>query len=143
MPAKASAVTERIAVKYCKHEFPDPVDLVTFVRLGNFTSKWKRLRLDDLDMKVMRGMIAAAPKSAPVVPGTGGVRKIRFGRHSSNRGKSAGVRVCYAYFEGCSLVLLIGVYAKNQKADLSAAERRDLKKEIQEFEKSLESGPLR
>lgn len=58
--------------------------------------------------------------------GTGGVRKLRWAR--AGRGKSGGVRVIYFYYnEGIPLYLLT-IYGKNEKDNLSAAERNGLAK---------------
>jgi hypothetical protein len=55
--------------------------------------------------------------------GTGGVRKLRWSRGS--RGKSGGVRVIYYFHsEGVPLYLLT-LFAKNERANPSKAERGD------------------
>jgi hypothetical protein len=56
--------------------------------------------------------------------GTGGVRKLRWSRGS--RGKSGGVRVIY-YFHSAGMTLyLLTLFAKNERANLSKAERNEL-----------------
>lgn len=141
MPAKASAVTERVALTYAKHEF-DPVELLNFVQLDGFPKDWKRLKLDDDDMQALRVMIATSPSAAPVISGTGGLRKLRFSPPQSHRGKSSGVRVCYSYFREFGIVLLVEAYSKNRKEDLAAGERRAIKAALDRFERGLRKGPL-
>jgi hypothetical protein len=59
-----------------------------------------------------------------VVPGSGGIRKVRFSFGA--RGKSGGARIIYL-FSGAGLpVFVLAVFAKNEKANLSAAERNAL-----------------
>jgi hypothetical protein len=59
-----------------------------------------------------------------VIPGSGGIRKVRFGFGA--RGKSGGARIIYL-FSGASLpVFVLAVFAKNEKSDLSPAERKAL-----------------
>ena len=65
------------------------------------------------------------PELGDVMAGTGGARKFRWAR--KNEGKSGGFRVV-TYFPGAERVYLIDVFAKNAKANLSQAERNDLKK---------------
>jgi RelE toxin of RelE / RelB toxin-antitoxin system len=72
--------------------------------------------------------LAADPTCGVVIPGSGGIRKVRFGFGS--RGKSGGARIIYM-FSGESLpVFIVAVFAKNEKANLSAAERNALGKMV-------------
>jgi len=73
----------------------------------------------------MESAIAADPESHPVVPGAGGVRKARWAREG--KGKSGGVRVIY-YFVRDSEIYMPAVYAKNEQADMSAADKRAARK---------------
>ena len=69
-------------------------------------------------------MIAVQPDAGDVIPGTGGVRKVRFA--GKGRGKSGGYRAI-TFFTGPGLpVLLITVYAKGDRASLTKAERNEL-----------------
>jgi hypothetical protein len=70
--------------------------------------------------------LAKNPKSGDIMPGTGGVRKLRWGK--GGRGKSGGVRVIY-YFHSERLPLyLVTLFAKNERDNLTAEERNDLAK---------------
>lgn len=70
--------------------------------------------------------LAQDPEAGEVMVGTGGVRKVRV--PLAGRGKSGGARVVY-YFHSESIPLfLLAVFAKNEKANLSKAERNDLAK---------------
>src|ERR1700738_5196801 len=72
--------------------------------------------------------LATDPTCGVVVPGSGGIRKVRFG--FGGRGKSGGARIIYL-FSGESLpVFVLAVFAKNEKANLSAAERNALAKMV-------------
>ncbi|HUG19496.1 MAG TPA: hypothetical protein VMM56_10985 [Planctomycetaceae bacterium] len=53
---------------------------------------------------------------------------MRFSPSSSDKGKSGGFRVCYAVFEEVSVIVLILIYHKSEKDDLSVAESKELKK---------------
>lgn len=66
--------------------------------------------------------VAHNPEAGDVIPGTGGVRKLRWARAGS--GKRGGARVVYFYYRpDCPLYLLLA-YAKAQMADLSADEKK-------------------
>ncbi len=68
--------------------------------------------------------LAADPRCGVVIPGSGSLRKVRFGFGA--RGKRGGARIIYL-FSGESLpVFILAVFAKNEKSDLSAAERNAL-----------------
>ncbi|MGB6399801.1 MAG: type II toxin-antitoxin system RelE/ParE family toxin [Bradyrhizobium sp.] len=68
--------------------------------------------------------LAADPTCGVVIPGSGGIRKVRFG--FGGRGKSGGARIIYL-FSGESLpVFILAAFAKSEKANLSAAERNAL-----------------
>jgi hypothetical protein len=54
------------------------------------------------------------------------VRKLRVAL--PGRGKRGGARVIYYYHGAADRVFLIRAYAKNRKADLSAAERQEMRK---------------
>lgn len=80
-------------------------------------------------------------KNAPVIEGTGGLRKLRCGR--KDKGKSAGYRVCYVYFEEFATVLLVTIYGKNEQDDISAAERKAIRRLIETIEADLSSRTYR
>ena len=72
------------------------------------------------------GLIAADPACGDVMAGTGGFRKVRVARRGM--GKSGGGRVVYIWRSDQFPAFLITVFAKNEKEDLSRAERNALKK---------------
>ena len=66
------------------------------------------------------------PKSAgDVIPGTGGLRKIRMA--AKGHGKRGGARVIYVDIEVKESIYLLNVYGKNEKKDLTPAEKNALK----------------
>jgi hypothetical protein len=72
--------------------------------------------------------LAADPKCGVVVTGGGGIRKVRFGFGS--RGKSGGARIIYLFGGEDLPVFVLAVFAKNEKSNLSAAERNALGKMV-------------
>lgn len=75
--------------------------------------------------------LAADPEAGQVMPGTGGYRKLRFGRQGM--GKRGGARLIYLYGGRRWPVFLITAYAKNEKGNLSQAERNALKQAAAQF----------
>jgi mRNA-degrading endonuclease RelE of RelBE toxin-antitoxin system len=70
--------------------------------------------------------LAAHPKTGDLIEGTGGVRKLRWGR--GGRGKSGGVRIIYYYHSELIPLYLLTLFAKNEQDNLSKAERNELAK---------------
>ncbi len=70
--------------------------------------------------------LSAHPKSGDLIEGTGGVRKLRWGR--GGRGKSGGVRVIYYYHSELMPLYLLTLFAKNEQDNLTKAERNELMK---------------
>ena len=66
--------------------------------------------------------LAANPQAGTLVPGTGGVRKLRFA--ASGRGKRGGARVIYYYLDDSVPIYALLAYPKNSKADMTAQEKR-------------------
>jgi hypothetical protein len=63
-----------------------------------------------------------------VVPGSGGVRKVRMG--FGGRGKRGGARVLYVFGGDDLPVFLLAAFSKNEKDDLSPADRARMAKAI-------------
>ena len=72
--------------------------------------------------------VASRPELGELVVGTGGLRKFRVARLGA--GKSGGFRVLSYYLGENFPVFLIGVFAKNQKDNLTAAERVEVAKRL-------------
>lgn len=107
-----------------------------FISLPSFLMKWKKLDLDDRDMRRLEQDLLANPKIGSVIRGTGGVRKMRFA--FENKGKSGSVRVIYVDFEVYEKIYFIDVYQKSDKDNLTKEERNDIKNAVELIELSLE-----
>ena len=82
--------------------------------------------------------VAANPRAGDLIPGTGGVRKLRWAR--SGRGKSGGARVIYYFHSEVLPLYLLTVFGKGEKADLSQAERNELAKLVQILKATVREG---
>lgn len=77
---------------------------------------------DEAERAELVDHLAHNPEAGDVIPGTGGVRKLRWARGGS--GKRGGARVVYFFYRpDCPLYLLLA-YAKAQATDLSADEKK-------------------
>ena len=77
--------------------------------------------MTDGDRADLVAAVAANPEAGDIMQGTGGLRKFRFAK--AGAGKSGGYRVCIYYHSEHYPVFLVTVFAKNQKTNLSTAER--------------------
>lgn len=122
----------------------DPRSFLTFVELDEFIDDWKSLALnEESDIWDLQTAIMANPTRAPVVAGTGGLRKLRFSAAKQKIGKSQAVRVCYVYFPEHALALLCAAYDHREKDNLSSEEKRGIRRYIEEIGKWLHERPRR
>ncbi len=132
---------EGILVTYPKHRMA-PEDTIDFIEMSGWSNDCKRLGLNEVELLAMRVGIMSGPDRAPIIKGTGGLRKMRFAPARWETGKRGAARVCYVYFKDYDIVLLVKIYSKNEKANLSAADRATLKKAINMFKTRLRQGPI-
>lgn len=98
--------------------------LQTVIETKSFVSDARRL-LSEAERLALIEWLAANPTAGDVMEGTGGARKVRWA--AQGRGKSGGVRTI-TYFAGDALPLfLLAIFGKGEKANLSKAERNELK----------------
>lgn len=97
----------------------------TFYEMKHFTKKWQDLGFTDDELSQLQQVLLENPKAGDVMKGTGGLRKVRFAFPGS--GKSGSVRVCCIDIEGVLEIHLIDVFAKNEKENLSKAERNAIR----------------
>jgi len=96
------------------------------VPIGTFETKARKLLgADGFDN--MLDHLARAPKSGWIIKGTGGLRKVRIAR--PGQGKS-GTRVIYYYHNEDTPILLLLIYAKADRENLTDAQRAQLKKHV-------------
>ncbi len=117
-----------------------PADFLHFVELDEFSQDWESLGLNlDDDMWALCTAIMLSPDGAPIIKGTGGLRKLRFAPAAWKTGKSSAVRVCYAYFPKHWTVLLVMAYGKNVSETITAAEKRGIKQYLEAVQAWLDN----
>lgn len=84
--------------------------------------------LTDEEYSGLQSYLVTYPEAGALVPGTGGVRKLRW--EMPGRGKRGGARVIYFYQSNNSEIWLLTIYSKNEKATIPA---HILRKIAQEF----------
>lgn len=86
----------------------------------------------------MEAAIVATPEAAPIIRGTGGIRKLRWA--GSGRGKRGGIRAIYFWHTGPGAIYMLTAYAKADRDDLSPTDRRALMRVVTSIEKEGERG---
>jgi hypothetical protein len=81
--------------------------------------------LDDEQYRLLQTALIAAPDTGMVIPGGGGLRKLRWA--GSGRGKRGGARVIYRWFPERARLLMLFVFLKNERDDLSAQQLKRLR----------------
>lgn len=82
--------------------------------------------MDDAERAELVAYLAYNPTAGDVIPGAGGVRKLRWALEG--RGKRGGARVIYFYHDMQMPLYLMTVYAKNERENVSQAEINTLQK---------------
>lgn len=98
--------------------------MLTIAELPEYIRKADKL-LNPTERSDVVSYLAAHPKSGDLIEGTGGVRKLRWGR--GTQGKSGGVRVIYYVHSDAMPLYLLTLFAKSERANLSKAERNELR----------------
>ncbi len=93
----------------------------TVAETPTFTREADKLFSED-ERRALIDYLSDNPLAGEEIPGTGGVRKLRFA--ALGRGRRGGARIIYFYGgEDMPLYALLA-YAKSARADLNPAERR-------------------
>jgi hypothetical protein len=85
--------------------------------------------LSDEQRQAFIDYIARKPEAGDLIQGTGGARKVRWARDGG--GKSGGVRTIYYYHDEDVPLILLTVYPKNVKDNLTPSEKSAIKTAIE------------
>lgn len=88
--------------------------------------------LTDEEYAALQVQLAQDPESGDVVPGSGGVRKLRWG--VAGRGKRGGVRVIYFARAAKGVIWMLTIYAKNEAENIPAHVLRKIRQELDDDE---------
>ena len=100
---------------------------MTFVETKLFTELVQDYLSDD-EYAAMQQFLVVNPEAGDVIPGSGGVRKLRWGL--AGRGKRGGLRVIYFLRRRNDEVWMLTLYAKNVADNIPAKVLRKIKEAI-------------
>ena len=98
---------------------------LTFVEMSWFTERLKS-RLSDESYRAFQNELLANPLKGKTMGGCGGLRKARFADPSRGKGKRGGVRIIHLHIPEAFRIDLMDVYGKDEKDDLTPAEKKTL-----------------
>ena len=92
------------------------------VRTSRYTKDLKRLGVTVGEIAALEAQIVANPLAGDVIPGLGGLRKLRFGFGS--RGKRGGGRAIHFLILADDVAVMLFAYGKSAQEDLTPEQRR-------------------
>ena len=98
--------------------------LVTVVETPEFIRRIDKL-MDDDERAALILYLAENPTAGDLIPGTGGVRKLRW--CLEGRGKRAGARIIHFFHNSRLPLFLLTAFAKNERTDISGADRNSFR----------------
>ncbi len=98
---------------------------MTVIETAPFLKDTKPL-MSDWEREEFVLFVGGNPEAGEIIPETGGVRKIRLAL--AGRGKRGGARVIYYFHNEHIPLFLLAAYGKNEKANLTKAERNAMKR---------------
>lgn len=101
--------------------------MLTFVETKLF-SKLVQEYLSDDEYGALQQALVANPESGDIIPGSGGVRKLRWS--VTGRGKRGGIRVIYYLRSRQGQVWMLTLYAKNVAENIPAHVLKKIREEI-------------
>jgi len=99
----------------------------TFVETRLFTKLIEQYLSDD-DYMALQLALVAHPEAGDLIPGSGGVRKMRWG--APGRGKRGGIRVIYYLRSRQGEIWMLTMYSKSEATTIPAHVLRKIKEEI-------------
>lgn len=103
--------------------------MFTFIETRLFTRLVLEYLTDD-DYAALQATLVRDPDTGSVIPGSGGVRKMRWA--APGRGKRSGYRVIYYVRRAHGVIWLLTMYPKNVAENISAHVLRQIRKEVED-----------
>jgi hypothetical protein len=101
--------------------------MISFVETKLFTRLVQEYLSDDEYLRLQQALLTD-PEAGAIIPGSGGVRKLRWG--VAGRGKRGGVRVIYFLRTKQGQIWMLTLYAKNVTENIPANVLKQIKDEI-------------
>lgn len=93
-----------------------------------FTRRALELLTED-EVRLLQLDLLIRPDAGAQIPGTGGLRKLRW--RSRGQGKRGGVRLIYFWHRPSDTILMLYLYAKNERDDLRPDQKAALRRAVE------------
>ena len=103
--------------------------MFSFIETRVFTRLVQEYLGDD-EYRALQDELIRRPESGDIVPGSGGVRKLRW--RAAGRGKRGGYRVIYYIKMKQELIWMLTIYPKNVAENIPAHVLRQIRKEVED-----------
>ena len=87
--------------------------------------------LDDEGFRKLQQALGGNPEEGDLIPGAGGIRKLRWSDHRRGKGKRGGLRIIYYCFLSDEEIWLLTLYGKDEASDLSKDEKTQLRRALE------------
>jgi mRNA-degrading endonuclease RelE of RelBE toxin-antitoxin system len=98
--------------------------MYTVIESPSFSKLWPYYWREE-ERGAFAAFLSGHPTAGDVIPGSGGLRKVRWSRAGS--GKSGGVRVIYFSINEAGELVLLTMYAKSKTENLTAQQLKEIK----------------
>jgi mRNA-degrading endonuclease RelE of RelBE toxin-antitoxin system len=102
---------------------------VVIIETSIFTRQVREL-LSDGEYRDLQEALVSRPDAGSVVRGSGGLRKLRWGVRG--KGKRGGVRIIYYWAARRAQILMLLIYSKSERDDLTPGQLKSLKRVVEE-----------
>jgi len=85
--------------------------------------------LSDDEYRELQSILVENPEKGAIIPGGGGLRKIRWS--GSGHGKRAGTRTIYYWATAKKQILMLFIYAKKERDELTPDQRKVLRQIVE------------
>jgi hypothetical protein len=109
---------------------PTLPERLQFVEAPAF-SRYREDYLDDEGFRKLQQALAGNPEEGDLVPGAGGIRKLRWKDSRRGKGKRGGLRIVYYCFLSDEEIWLLTLYGKDEASDLKKDEKAQLKRALE------------
>ena len=101
---------------------------IHFIETSIFTRQVTSLLTDD-EYSQLQVALVARPEMGTIIPHSGGLRKVRWSM--SGRGKRGGVRAIYYWVVAENQILMLFMYPKSEKDDLTLQQLKVLREIVE------------
>jgi len=91
-------------------------------------SRYRDDYLDDEGFRNLQEGLVRNPEVGDLIPGAGGIRKLRWKDSRRSKGKRGGLRIIYYCFLSDEEIWLLTLYDKDDAADLTKGEKDQLRR---------------